>query len=500
MRDPRPVKLPLALLLVGGLLGACQGSGPGVVVTVAPAEVALPPGADQTFTAQVTGAADTAVSWSVTGGTVEGVGGTVTYHAPVAPGSYEVKATSVADPTRQAAAAVTVVTPGGTLWLRPFGTDSTEAALAVAVDLDGNVIAVGYTEGALEGENAGESDAYVQKRAADGDVLWTRQFGTSANEGAYGVAADAAGNVLVAGTTDGALAGANAGGEDAFVRKYGPDGGVLWTRQFGTADADAARAVTLDAAGNVLVAGYTFGSLTDDAGGLVDAFVRKYDPNGDIVWTRQFGGVDRYYANGVAADAAGNVIVVGYTEPSNTDVSTANAFIRKYDQNGDFVSFIELDTGADEKGLGVAVEAAGSVLVVGITEGALASDNAGGLDAFVSKYTAGGDEVWTRQFGTNSDDYALAAAVDAAGNVLVAGYTFGNLAGDADGAVHAFVRKYGPDGMVAWTRQPAAGTFSAAAGVAVDSARNVLFSGFSDATLEDGGSASGSALVGKLAP
>ena len=76
---------------------------------------------------------------------------------------------------------------------------------------------------------------------AEGDfstTLWTRQFGSSRSEVARGIAVDASG-AYVGGKTEGALAGqASLGNGDAFVRKYDPEGKELWTRQFGSSAED----------------------------------------------------------------------------------------------------------------------------------------------------------------------------------------------------------------------------------------------------------------------
>jgi hypothetical protein len=64
------------------------------------------------------------------------------------------------------------------------------------------------------------------------------------------------GSVLVAGHTDGTLPGqSSAGGYDAFVRKYDAAGAEVWTRQFGSANADYALSVSVGSDGSVLVAG-----------------------------------------------------------------------------------------------------------------------------------------------------------------------------------------------------------------------------------------------------
>lgn len=79
---------------------------------------------------------------------------------------------------------------------------------------------MGVTAGSLEGPNAGQDDAFVRKYDAAGGLLWTRQFGTSTEEGPRDVSADGLGNVYLSGNTKGSLGGPNAGGDDAFLAKF----------------------------------------------------------------------------------------------------------------------------------------------------------------------------------------------------------------------------------------------------------------------------------------
>src|SRR5262249_25446536 len=145
----------------------------------------------------------------------------------------------------------------------------------VAAAPDGVYVA-GTPYGSLEGASAGGSDAFVRKYDPDGFVLWTDQFGSAGSDAAQGVAVGSDG-VYVAGSLRGALEGtSSAGNFDAFVRKYDPDGNALWTRRFGTPDEDVARGVAA-AADGVYVAGSTYGSLRGaTSAGSFDAFVRKY--------------------------------------------------------------------------------------------------------------------------------------------------------------------------------------------------------------------------------
>ena len=71
-------------------------------------------------------------------------------------------------------------------------------------------------------------------------------LGTTGDEAGSGVAADASNNIFVTGSTDGALARPTEGLSDGFLSKYSADGDLVWTRQFGTTEADVGHSVSLD--------------------------------------------------------------------------------------------------------------------------------------------------------------------------------------------------------------------------------------------------------------
>jgi hypothetical protein len=182
--------------------------------------------------------------------------------------------------------------PAGDLeWIRQFGGvgASDEEAHGVAAR-DGYVYVAGHTSGVLAGQiSAGAQDVFVRKYDSAGNELWTRQFGTPADDETNGVAVDATG-IYVAGYTYGAFPGqVNSGGADVFVRKYDFAGNVLWTRQLGGADDDFAGNVAAGPSG-VYVVGTTRGALPGQPGqgsGNRDAFLLKYDTAGNLIWTRR---------------------------------------------------------------------------------------------------------------------------------------------------------------------------------------------------------------------
>jgi len=165
-------------------------------------------------------------------------------------------------------------------WTRQFGTASSDDVSAVAVGPQGEVYVGGNMSGALPGQSyAGGQDAFVRKYDSSGNELWTRQFGTASdNDNTAGMAVGPQGEVYVGGNTPGALPGqASAGGNDVFVRIYDPAGSELQTRQFGSTAYDGANCVAAGPQGQTYVAGYTNGALPGQtSAGFNDAFLARF--------------------------------------------------------------------------------------------------------------------------------------------------------------------------------------------------------------------------------
>jgi hypothetical protein len=187
--------------------------------------------------------------------------------------------------------------------------------------------------------------------------------------------------------------------------------------------------------------------------GNYDFFVAKYDSTGSKVYTKQTGtaGVDTN-ANGVAVDANGDVYVVGDTNgglDGNALTGYIDFFVTRYDSSGTKVYTRQMGTtGAYTHANGVAVDANGNVYVAGSTSGGLDGNAgntvAGNYDYFVAKYDSSGTKVYTKQMGVPGvGTFAVGVAMDASGNAYVAGYTTGGLDGNTlAGGYDFFVAKY----------------------------------------------------------
>ncbi|MBD2529384.1 SBBP repeat-containing protein [Nostoc flagelliforme FACHB-838] len=168
-----------------------------------------------------------------------------------------------------------------------------------------------------------------------------QQLGTTGNDLSLATGADAAGNVYISGTTNGPLFGTNLGFGDAWLAKYDSNGNQVWGRQFGSSGDESNFAMVTDKDGNSYMTGGMSGNLFGTKQTETDVWVAKYDTNGNQVWGRQFsaGG----FSSGAFAidlDPTGNVYLSGIEINNNdrTDIFNFavqdNSWVSKFDTNG----------------------------------------------------------------------------------------------------------------------------------------------------------------------
>jgi hypothetical protein len=272
----------------------------------------------------------------------------------------------------------------------------------------------------------------------------------------------------VAGFTDKALAGnTQTGNKDGFVTKYNNNGVKQYTRQWGVAVADISElSVATDSSGNVYVAGTINAPV-----GIKDFFVTKYNSSGvKQYFTRQLGfdGSGAWLAGlWVTADAGGNVYLAGNVHyinagtggvDGNMRIGSDDVFVTKYDANGVKQYTRQLGVaGGVFAGSSVAIDASGNVYVAGSTSGALDGNTLTGLsDFFITKYDANGVKQFTRQLGVaGAFTNGYSVGINASGNVYVVGITTGGLDGNTRTGTtgNFFVTTYDSNGVKQYTRQ-----------------------------------------------
>ena len=252
----------------------------------------------------------------------------------------------------------------------------------------------------------------------DPSVVWASYYGGSGIEGGKSCATDRNGNVFLAGTTK---SGSNiaAGGHDltyggnydAFLVKFDQDGNRHWSTYYGGSEEEQGYSCATDALGNVYLAGTTKSTTGISSGGfqntyggsMSDAFLVKFSPNGNRIWATYYGGTAFEEGFSCATDDLGNVFLVGATNSSNN---------------------IAFDGFKNTNGGGV-------------------------YDGFIVKFNSSGGRQWGTYFGAENMDMATFCATDAAGNLFVTGTTqlvYGSV------TYEAFLLKCNTAGQPQWLR------------------------------------------------
>jgi len=254
---------------------------------------------------------------------------------------------------------------GVLLWAKRYGCPQgadfagDEAGHGIAVDSNGNIAVAGsFIEtvdfGTGPVTSRGGKDGFILKLTPNGAPLWLRTFGNAGtDDSATCVRFDAANNLIVGGrfSVDVDFGGGvltAAGSYDACVAKYSASGAHLWSKRAGGTGYDTIRALSVDAAGDVLVTGdyrnaATFDGVSFTGNGEEDVFLAKYSGvNGAQHWAKSFGSWNTDNGNAVGTDSERNVVIAGRLgaamnfggENVSTPRSGYNVYVAKFTPSG----------------------------------------------------------------------------------------------------------------------------------------------------------------------
>jgi Immunoglobulin I-set domain/Beta-propeller repeat len=193
----------------------------GATITAQPQSQTVWAGTNITFAVTATGTDPLGYQWRkgganlTDGGNVSGAATAALALANVRltdAGNYDVVVTDTSGSVTSQVAVLTVSLPPGTElgreWTRIWGSASDDTGWSVAADKAGNAYVVGDTAGALDGQtNLGGLDVFLTKYSASGVKVWTREWGSTADDNNAQVVVDNAGNIYVTGSTRGATDG-----------------------------------------------------------------------------------------------------------------------------------------------------------------------------------------------------------------------------------------------------------------------------------------------------
>jgi Secretion system C-terminal sorting domain/Beta-propeller repeat len=278
------------------------------------------------------------------------------------------------------------------------------------------------------------------------------------------VAKDSIGNVYIVGSVEGSAPYSNSfvtanahqnyyggGVSDGFIAKYDTNGLLVWATFYGGLYQDIVTSITFDSQDNVYIVGGTKSSNNistigshqpnkyDPNSEEFDAFLAKFSVRGVLEWATYYGGNQRDGAISVTCDLADNIYILGSTE-STTNIATTGSFqpnmigayngmIVKFDSNGNRIFGTYYGTVSIVTDM--IFDRANNFYVTGrttdntgyfATPGCYQSQNLVYETAFISKFSATGNRLYSTYFGTHGITIGTSVRTDSLRNLYLSGY------------------------------------------------------------------------------
>ena len=242
-------------------------------------------------------------------------------------------------------------------------------------------------DGGIIGAGMGVNwDLYLWKTDTNGDTVWTRTYGGgNGTETGRDVVQKSNGGYFVVGTTSSFGAGNN----DIYAISTDMNGDLLWSKTFGGADDDFGLSVVQTSDSGFLIAGYTFSF----GAGNSDILLVRLNFSGDTLWTKTIGGASFEFTNEIQNTSDGGFIISGSS--NGFGVGQSDILLIKLNSNGAIVWSKTFGKYDNQFGGGVQQTADGGYILSGYMD-------AGNSRVLLLKTDSLGNQIWTKKYGNGT--------------------------------------------------------------------------------------------------
>ncbi len=341
-----------------------------------------------------------------------------------------------------------------------FGKTQIEEFKGVCKDSKGNIYAIGnttsndlpVTAGAFQSTYKANYEAFIVKFDSCGALIWCTYFGTNGFDSGEKIAySNLDSSIVITGYTDGTdldttyscFQPTSNGMNDCFLAKFNLNGQAKWITYFGGTQSDFSYAISIDSKSNIIIGGTSLSptihtttlSFQQNLVGAVDAFIARFNRNGQLKFSTFYGGSNAEDIHDVTTDVDGNIIGVGGSFSNNLNTSVGclqsssnggmDVYVIKLDSAGNrlFSSYI-VGTGTDDS-YGACTDPQKNIYLTGHTTSndfyktAISHQTliAGNNDNYCLKLTPTGTLVWSTIYGGSSFDLNVHCKIDANNNI-----------------------------------------------------------------------------------
>ncbi len=313
-------------------------------------------------------------------------------------------------------------------WEKTYGGNTYDQLYALQTTSDSGYIAIGASWKSNDGfsGNHGKYDYSIIKLNKDGDIIWTKCYGGTDYDMGTDIKQTTDGGYIVSGYSESANGNINCTGSNnkAWIAKLNQNGDLVWSKCYGGINSDKINSIQQTKDGGYVAVGSSL-----QIGKMVTSdyyWILKLNSIGDTLWSKHYGGTEDDMAYSIIQTNDSNYMVAGFTYSFNEDVSdnhgSRDAWILKLDQNGNIIWSKCYGGSSIENSSYIQQLADGNFIIAGSSwsdNGDLSSNN-GGADAWIYKINQNGEILWSKTYGGSDDDIAWKIKQTIDGGFIVA--------------------------------------------------------------------------------
>ncbi|MBP0904061.1 T9SS type A sorting domain-containing protein [Mariniflexile gromovii] len=365
-------------------------------------------------------------------------------------------------------------------WAGTYGGQANDVVSKIHVDNEGNIYSTGFyaedcdfdpTEGSYILQHSFDTDIFVSKINKNGELIWAKSIGGTANDAGRDISTDADGNVYITGTFvetvdfdpgAGVFQLTSLSQTDIFILKLDKYGNFIWAKSFEGDDIEQTVGIELDYLGNIYIAG-DFNSTTDFDPSASDfhmtpknnseGFLVKLSRNGDFIWAKQYGGPGIVTAMKVLSN--GDTYISGLFDENadfnpnenedfflNVPKNYHGMYLLRLDSNGNFIKANTIATTDFQCfTMGLDFDSQGAIIMTGYFSGKIQFEVPNNTvtssilrmyyNSFVVKVNPNGQNEWAKILSSDLGfNTAMAIGINAEDEALIYGYYAGTFSSD----------------------------------------------------------------------